>query len=338
MTTGVGASSRGNRFSAVMEQHLTVVHESAQECMCACPFCGGKSSLGFNDEKGLWICFKCGEKGSAQTLVEKLDGIYTEPEVELGRLSAELRSLEFDVQQSQSRLPDSYLLRFRQAGRVHEHWRSRGFDADVCSRWELGYDFLTDRMSLPFRDPFTGGLGGIIFRALSGEGPRYQYPKGFARRESLYGSWFLPDVADRHVVLAEGPTDAIRISQRGVSAVAQYGSSIAAGQIRLLHRLGIQVITPFYDYDRAGLSAVRQAQELLGGFFLLEHVAWDREKYCWHRKVCECSNRQHQILNWGMCPHKRLCTCRRIHEPDPGGLSLKEIDRMLGRLGRKERA
>jgi DNA primase len=294
-----------------MERHLEVVYYSAEECMCTCPFCGGKSSLGFNDVKGLWICFKCGEKGTAKTLVQKLNGKYTEPEADLERLSSELRSLEVVAQQTQTFLPESYLRRFHQKGRVHKLWRDRGFDADVVDRWELGYDFLTGRLSIPFRDPFTRRLAGVIFRATDGSVPRYQYPKGFARSRSLYGSWFVAGSSDKSVILGEGPTDAINSSRTGANAVSAYGSSLSPGQVRLLHRLGVETVIHFQDYDAAGIQATKKAIEVLGGDFQQEKVVWDREKYCWKSK--------------------EVCRCSRIHQPDPGGLKVKEIDEMLGR-------
>lgn len=329
--------SRSNRFSAVMEQHLTVVHQSTEECMCTCPFCEGKASLGFNDVKGVWICFRCGEKGTAKSLVEKLQGVYTEPEVALEALSRELRSLERDVQSGQKSLPESYLRRFHQPGRVHPLWRERGFNRAACDRWELGYDFLTARLALPFRDPFTRELTGVIFRATDGSIPRYQYPKGFSRSSSLYGSWLVGAGPAHHVQLVEGPTDAIRVDQAGGLPASQYGSSLSLGQVRLLHRLGITSATFFFDYDRAGLAAVRKAEKVATEF-VLDKVVWDNEKYCWHRYVCGCASKtaspaKYKIHTYEIskCDRRKSCRCGRIHEPDPGGLELKEIDGMLGR-------
>lgn len=313
-----------------MTHHLTVVFEGAEECMCSCPFCDGSSSLGFNDVKGLWICFKCGEKGTAKTLVEMLEGTYTEPEVELDEISAELRLLERDVQSVQKSLPESYLRRFSQPGRVHELWRARGFDVATCDRWELGFDFLTGRLSLPFRDPFTGGLAGIFFRSTGGEGPRYQYPKGFARSSSLYGSWLLQRSDSHYAVLSEGPTDAISVSRCEESAASVYGSSISQGQVRLLHRLGIKTAVLFFDYDRAGIRATKKA-EALASEMDVEKVVWDKDKYCWHRFICGCG--RCDPLELSVCRNrvKRKCRCGREHEPDPGMLRVKEITKMLGR-------
>jgi DNA primase len=319
-----------------MYQHLNVVHEGAEECSTECPFCGGKSSLHFNDAKGLWICFKCGEKGTAKILVELLDGSYTEPEVELAQLSKELRSLGKKSSEVEASLPDSYLARFNSPHGPHEVWTKRGFDKKTCERWELGYDFLRDRLTIPFRDPFTGDLMGVIYRAM-GEvfGPRYKFPTGFPRSSSLHGSWLLEENHDGTVVIEEGSTDAMRVDQAGAPSVAQYGSSISAGQRRLLHRLGVRRVIMFYDYDKAGLRATEKGTQMAEEF-QVERVIYDRDVYCWHQKVCGCKSGKIDRDVWldhtsQKCFSPRFCECGRIHEPDPGSLDLKTIDEMLGR-------
>jgi DNA primase len=319
--------------------------ESGNELSCECPFCGASTALYFNDIKGAWICFKCGEKGTAQALVEMLDGSYKEPEYELEYLSDQLRSLNADGDRRRELLrpiTDGFLRRFRKRGDCHERWSARGFTAATCDRWELGYDFLGDALTLPYRDPFTGQASGIIRRRLGpGDGPRYLFPSGFARRSSLYGSWLVATDTYRGdrdstepVIVTEGPTDAARTDQASrIGSVAQYGSSISAGQIRLLHRLGIEKLILFYDYDRAGLNATYKGEELASEF-MVEKVRWNKEIYCWHRKVCGCiRNSKDQWLehtrNLKNCQNIRMCQCGRIHEPDPCSLELPEINIML---------
>lgn len=322
-----------------MFDNLNVVVGAGEENQCECPFCGGTASLQFNDVKGLWICFKCGEKGTAKYLIELLEGNYREPDIDLDQISDQLRSLTGDPSEPPRVLHDGYLLRYRSIHGSHESWRARGFDEAACSRWELGYDPLAEVLTLPFRDTATGNLAGVIFRALGPvDGPRYKFPAGFARNRSLHGSWLLGQTAahpPERVVLAEGPTDAVRVDQAGHPAVAQYGSSIGSGQSRLLHRLAVRELVLFYDYDRAGLKATERSSVLAEEFFV-ERVRWDRQKYCWHAKVCGCrSGKRKDVWTdhtyYGSCYVTRECLCGRIHEPDPCSLDLKEIDTMLGR-------
>jgi DNA primase len=346
----VNGTSRTNRFSTIAYQNLNVVGESGDEICSECPFCNGASTLYFNDVKGLWVCFKCGAKGTAKTLVKELNGTYTEPELELEHISDQLRSLDprIDSAIGNTRtISDSQLLRFRRPGEVHELWGRRGFDAATCERWELGYDFLSNTLTLPYRDPFTGHVAGIIRRSTSsGDGPRYQFPSGFARRSSLHGSWLIhgDTIAGSRsptdpVIVTEGPTDSAKTNQalrdEPLLPVSKYGSSINAGQIRLLHRLGVQNLILFYDYDRAGLAAMYKDEDLANEF-MVEKVRWNRNKFCWHRRVCGCpgtTKDQWKEHTWALpqCPSKRDCQCGRIHEPDPGSLDEKEIVRMIER-------
>jgi DNA primase len=333
---------RSNRYSEVLYSYLDPGAEQHDEVQCTCPWCGGNSSLWFNDVKGVWHCFKCGEGGNALDLVEKMEGTYREPEIEVEQISAELRSIGRDTHDAPRVLSEAYLRQFRKPGSVHELWAARGFDAAVCDRWELGYDFLGDTLTLPYRAPFTGHVEGIIYRRTdAGDGPRYKFPAGFARRSSLYGSWLLAPGAMAEgrgpvgeVFVEEGPTDAVRVSQTGLDTVAQYGSSISAGQVRLLHRLDVRRLVLFYDYDRAGIRATEKGSRLAEEFEV-EKVVWDRDKYCWHNKVCGCDAARRSKDVWlehtansQLCTRFRSCKCGRIHEPDPCSLELKEIENM----------
>jgi DNA primase len=327
-----------------MESYLDVVRAGTEECECECPFCGGSTSLQFNDVKGLWICFKCQEKGTAKELVQMLEGTYVEPDISIAQLNAELRSIGEPKSDVAKYLPDTYLARFRQPGKPSKHWIDRGFEQEACDTWELGYDFMEDRLTLPYRDPFSRHLLGIIYRTIGPvDGPRYRFPPGFSRNSSLYGSWLVGTdsrfgPADT-AVIDEGPTDAIAVRQAGAQSLAQYGSSISSGQARLLHRLGIRKVILFYDYDRAGLRATEKSLHL-AETFEVERAVWDRDTYCWHSKVCGCreGNGDRDVAidhtSAGNCGYPRVCKCGRIHEPDPGSLGSKEIDKILGRTVR----
>lgn len=318
---------RSERFLAVAERLLKIVLHGSPELMAECPFCQGAASLQFNTEKGLWLCFKCDKRGSAESLAKQLGRSYQSPEFLLEDLEDALVSLETPRTDSSPKvMPERMLARY--GGRPHEYWtEKRRYTEDTIRRFQLGYDPLSDRLTIPYRNP-DGGLLGVIQRRLDNEFPRYLYPRGFDRKGSLFGSWLCDERKDaKSAVLVEGSTDAIGIHQCGYPGLAQFGSSLNPRQVRLLHRLDITDVTLFYDYDAAGLKAFYQAPTVLEGFSI-RRVLYNSDRYCWHEYLCNCPE-DHKPLNMGNCQRKVKCPCRRKHHPDPGSLREKEIRHML---------
>jgi 5S rRNA maturation endonuclease (ribonuclease M5) len=352
-------------YESLAEKWLDPVIKGSEEWMCACPFCKGDSNLQFNISNGLWLCFRCKEKGTARSLVTKLGGSYTNPAVGIDQVRDLLDKVKSSLQEKNEYtepewLPESYLARF--GGRPHEHWIGRGpgqrnFTSDTVREWGLGYDPLGPRLgrarvgpgvTIPYRD-LDGNLLGVIFRRLGDGFPRYLYPKGFDRTASLFGSWKLGeddnDSSRRGITvgLVEGSTDALRIRQLGLPALAQYGSSLHVNQVRLLRRLNVKEVVLFYDYDVAGRHATEQAAEILNGFSI-RTVKWDEERYCWHKRLCGCDDNHHP-MDIAHCPKfkRKRCRCGRIHDVDPGNwrdLPDDEVHRMWDEavlLGRPKR-
>lgn len=338
------------RFQAVAERWLTPVLRSGDEWMCACPFCGGGHNLQFSIRKGLWICFRCEKKGSAQQLVTRLGGSYTNPSHSTDMIRESLGQLRKNIKARRKgsevdALPENYLARF--AGKPNEYWtRRRKFTKSTISEWDLGYDPIGPRLwnaetqswekvgpcvTLPYRTP-EGDLLGVIHRRLGDGFPRYIYPKGFDRKGTLFGSWKLEEIGGniRRAVLVEGSTDAIRVHQVGFHTAAQYGSSLHPRQVRLLRRLGVNEIVLFYDYDASGRKATHQALTVLDGF-IVRSVEWDTERFCWHGKLCNCGQ-GHDPLEIGHCKRKKPCRCGREHDVDPGDwrrLSDATVEKMV---------
>lgn len=331
------------RYESLAERWLDAVIKGSEEWMCACPFCKGDSNLQFNISNGLWLCFRCKEKGTAQKLVQKLGGSYSNPAVSVDHVQGLLDKVKTTLREKDEYtepewLAESYLARF--GGRTHEHWTGRGrgqrnFTSRTVKEWQLGYDPLGPRLgrtrigpgvTIPYRDP-DGNLLGVIFRRLGDGFPRYIYPKGFDRTGALFGSWRVDEAGDSStsrrgvtVGLVEGSTDAIRVQQLGFPTLAQYGSSLHVNQVRLLRRLNVKEVILFYDYDVAGRQATTQAAEILNGF-VVRSVRWDQSRYCWHRWLCGCGgNHPPEEVGKFHCPKvkRKRCRCGRIHEVDPG--------------------
>lgn len=321
-------------FEALAEKYLDIVLRGPVECMARCPLCDGEASLQFNIEKGLWVCFRCGQGGTAKRLVSLIGGSYTDPYVSVEVLQGALDHLRtINNIKGPRHLDESYLARF-EGDSPDGYWEARGFAADTRRKWGMGYDSLSGRCTIAYRNP-GGQVLGVIQRRLDNEFPRYIYPKGFDRSGSLYGSWEVSHGKSSTGVIVEGSTDAIRLDAAGVTnPLAQFGSSITTGQIRLLRRLGIRKVILFYDYDEAGRKAEQQALESLTGF-LCYSVQWDEKKYCWTKHKCGCPQRvmdwetKHNWTTISQCPNKLFCKCGRKHGYDPGKLSDTEITTMI---------
>lgn len=314
------------RFEHIAERHLDPVVRGANEYMTACPFCQGNSSLQFNIDTGLWLCFKCDAKGSAKSLVRRLGGTYADPAVSVDTIREKMDRMRTRAKKKDQSLPildDSVLSRYNFSdGYWSEH---RGLSDETIAEWELGYDPIMDRNVIPFRS-VDGDLLGVIQR-IKGKDvvPRYIYPKHFDRKESFFGSWKLHGTAKCAIV--EGSTDVIALSQASRPALGQYGSSISSKQARLLYRLGIREAVLFYDCDEAGRKALERSREELTKYgIILRAVRWDSRKYCFRKKLCNCGD--HTWRTIGKCQNKILCQCGRKHEADPGSLTIKEIRRM----------
>lgn len=319
------------RFEEIAHTHLDVKVRGTVELMCRCPWCDGQSSLQFNIDNGLYCCFKCDEKGNARKLVLKLGGSYTDPAVSVESIQKTLDRLTFRKKDKPVKiLPEKYLSRF---SFDDGYWEDRGFSKETCETWGLGYDPIMDRNTIAYRDG-AGNLLGVIYRLKGDVFPRYVYPLGFDRKGSLFGSW---KVSGDKAALVEGSTDVCALDEFGIpSPLAQWGSSLSENQVRLLHRLNIREVVLFYDYDEAGMKAIERSIEMLDTF-VIRKVVWDEEKYCWHKRVCNCG--EHTWREIGKCQEKIFCDCGRKHAPDPGDLTRREANSMYGNaiiVGRKK--
>lgn len=252
------------RYAEVAEKYLSVVVRTGPEWMTSCPSCNGSDCLQFNVERGLFICFSCGSKGTARMMVKKMGEQWSEPAASVEFLQAKLDFITNPPPISrQDPIPEATLRRF--GGTPHRYWIKRGFTRETIKAWDLGYDPLTGCCTIPYRNP-EGSLLGVILRRTDGEFPKYRYPKGFDRAGSLFGSWKSPGTT---VALVEGSLDAISCWQAGVPALAQFGSSLSNGQVRLLKRLGVRRVVLMYDNDAAGIKATAGAHEVLDGHAVL---------------------------------------------------------------------
>lgn len=249
------------RYADKVERAFEVTLRSGDEYMVRCPKHEDRSaSLQVNVTKGLFVCFSCGWKGSIRTLL----GNIKEPEPEITEVLAILDAVDTaaNAPRRVRTLPEATLRRYNFPT---DYWAGRGFTEQTVAQWDLGYDAIDDDAIIPIRNQH-GDLISITRRRLHRDsGPKYLYQKGFQRSTNLFGSW---KVGGGTVAITEGPLDAVMVWQAGIQAVAQYGSSISAHQVNLLHQMGVTRAVLFYDNDKAGQSATEQALSMLRGLLV----------------------------------------------------------------------
>lgn len=281
------------RYEEFADRHLAVTLRSGSEYMVRCMYHDDStSSLQFNVESGLWICFTCGAKGNINTLLKDMGLRVAEESQDTADILKKLDLLRKGTQTALALpvLPESYLARYsfpsvywgpcpstRRPPGCTGHVgckQHRWFTQQTIEAFDLGFDPLNGCAIIPVRN-VHGGLIGVIKRYLDDDAPvRYKYIKGFKRSLHLFGSWLVEkDSSATTVVITEGALDAAMVWQAGFPAVAEYGSTISRPQIRLLRRIGVQHVILLYDNDKAGFKATRYAQ----GW----HATKDRKARTW---------------------------------------------------------
>lgn len=153
----------------------------------------------------------------------------------------------------------------------------RGLERETLWSYDVGYDYLSDRLTIPVRD-LDGELYGIKGRDWSGRhGAKYlvlgDSASMIARGSLCYGFGTYPKNKvvfglhrARHIrqaVLVEGELDAIALWQMGVQRPLATGTAqMSARQVQLLVDECEEVVV-LYDRDEAGEQGWRQVVEML---------------------------------------------------------------------------
>lgn len=231
---------------------------SGDEARFLCPYHDDDTGkLYLNVVSGKWICFSghCGAKGRIG---------YESTDDELEGLRKRLARLERgDDPNTVKVLPEAYLRQYTE----HPYWLTRGFNRKTVKSFGLGFDPLSNRLTIPVR-AVDGSLLGVITRSLDGSRPKYLHPKGFKTGKHLFCSHLAKGY--EKVALVEGPLDAVACWDARVPAVACYGARVTEGQLWLLRWLGVTTVVPFFDRDRAGAAAADHLRNADTGLLVLD--------------------------------------------------------------------
>ena len=122
-----------------------------------------------------------------------------------------------------------------------------GISTRTLEAFEVGFHASKRVFSFPMRRP-NGGISGIRYRTFSG--------KKFSERGGREGLFFVPGSFGKHLVIVEGPTDAMAIYDLGIQSVI--GRSNCRGNtdqiVTLCRRLQLQSVLVIPDNDVPGVT------------------------------------------------------------------------------------
>lgn len=298
-------------FVALVSETV-VLRQRGHDFWGCCPFHHEKSpSFHINPSTGLWNCFGCHKGGDVFDYVCAREGLEFPDAI---RYLADRAGIELSEERASGRrgpkrnrliealteteaFYSTMLLRGRGEAnaKARSYFAGRGFGADVCRRWGLGFapgrgllvqdlrqkgftpqemlgadvaldrngrlaDRFFDRVMFPIHDEQgrTIAFGGRVM----GDGkPKYLNTKEtavFHKSKHLFAFDRAKEtITARGVAMVvEGYTDVIALHEAGyTNAVAALGTALSLDHVKLLERFGAKVIICMFDGDAAGQKA-----------------------------------------------------------------------------------
>ena len=247
---------------------------SGREFIMASPYVENdwKRHFSINLDTGLWQCFKTGEKGNFVKLFAYLENITTkraytkliidnfffdgefvdQPEYETKKEEVDLTPVNINSHESDDPLVQKAwtFLFGRGLFNLNEESEDPYY---VCKSGKY-----ENRVIIPFKD--EGEMFYFQARALDDRKPKYLNPgaeNGPKPSEILYPY----DESSDHLVVCEGPLDAISLQIRGVNATSTMGCSISRVQAEMLQDFNGKIVLG-YDNDDAGDRGIKNFDTL----------------------------------------------------------------------------
>ena len=273
----------------------------AEEVKACCPFhrkADGSEerdpSFYINIYNGLWYCHSCHVRGNLYTFLRDIgiprDEIrvrYQDALEEAGKYAPPTPDpMDYTASAVSGPLPESFLGNFDYCPQA---LLNEGYSMETLRRFDIGFDFLHNRITFPLRD-HTGQLVGISGRATQdGGGPRYKlYDNEYTafglsprKTERRYLVWNIHNVINKlqrsdadttPVVVVEGYKAAMSIAQAGhTDVVALSGSYLTQEQLWALQRLHCPLLF-MLDNDKAGRTGQLDACSRISASTPPKHV------------------------------------------------------------------
>jgi len=220
------------------------------QLMAECPWCEKWGSFYVNKKNGHYICHKCEEKGRRLVgVVAQVEGItWAEAKAFILKKSVQfrrkettesllekiraLRDGEYEEEEAtEAELPPEFIPVWDgTTWKYPTYLKQRGIKARTAKEWGLGYcqkGKYGGRIIIPVECP--NGKSFVARDATGEQQPKILNPSGVDQGRLLLG-WLHVDV-DQDVTLVEGPFDAIKLWQHGISALAMMGKTLHSEQL-----------------------------------------------------------------------------------------------------------
>jgi len=249
---------------------ITVGTELETHYLIYCPFHNNRNTPAceVDKEKGLFLCFSCGENG---TIIDFVMRTTNRNYFEASRIiSNAAKSINFVEKVEKSIEPKEEFQVFDQAlldrlhsslmqnNRAKEYFLGRNIEMDAISHFKLGYSEKQDMVTVPIYS-HTGVPVGFVGRSV--EGKSFKNSNGLPRSKVLFN---LNNSKFNDLVIVESSFDAMRLWQLNIPAIATLGANIGVNQAALLNKYA-QAIIIAPDNDMAGTEMVNKLSKHLSG-------------------------------------------------------------------------
>lgn len=250
-----------NDFEKLLDVPIT---ERGQNSMVRCPFHpDDRASLSIDLERGFWICFGCGERGTIFSMAQKLNQVLDSDDV-LARSSRadQPRDEPHDFHEKAEAL--YFKATVDKPLQMVRYFTSRGLHPLVLHKFILGWD--GNRISMPYYD--DDKVVAI----------KYRYPDGFKSYEqgSIHYLYNVNSArrGTEQVIICEGESDTHAVWSNvadhdimatvGVPGVGNGMPSRATWELYALELLWAKRIYIAFDADNAGDAGAELAMSVLG--------------------------------------------------------------------------
>lgn len=288
------------------------VSRSGDEINFSCPSANhihgdNSPSARMNARTTLWVCHggACGLRGDAVTFLTAFHGLNDseavrvleerygghEQSVEAGGLAAEVeRIMGGPMVEELRRVPpdEEWIARFHvnwlsdslpiwktDGGTPFGYMLDRGFSRETLLEWEIGWDDLSERITIPVHDA-DGVLVGFKGRAwhaahhprylIIGDAPSRTPRYGFDTYQKSHVVFALDRARGERAVIVEGELNAIALHDAGeLGAVSVAGSEFSQTQATLIVRRFSSAVI-YFDADEPGRNGTRLLLEGLSPY------------------------------------------------------------------------